>query len=49
MLQELKSLIAAKLDVVEFLDIIGYEMDDLVEVLESEIEEYEEQLMAACK
>jgi len=49
MLQELKSLIAAKLDVVEFLDIIGYEMDDLVEVLENEIEEYEEQLMAACK
>jgi len=49
MLQELKTLIAAKLDVTEFLDIIGYEMDDLVEVLEEQIEEHQAQLMAACK
>ena len=49
MVDELKTLIVHNLDVMEFLDIIGYEMDDLVEVLESEIEEYEEQLMAACK
>ena len=49
MLQELKILIPAKLDVTEFLDIIGYELSDLVEVLGDEIEEHQEQLMAACK
>jgi len=49
MLQELKILIPAKLDVTEFLDIIGYELADLVEVLEEEIEEHQAQLSAACK
>lgn len=45
---ELKDLIAHKLDVLEFLDIIGYDITDLVEKLGEEIEEYREELMAAC-
>lgn len=46
---ELKCLIASKLDVAEFLDIIGYTLFDLVEVLENEIDENYEELLAACK
>jgi hypothetical protein len=45
---ELKQLIASKLDVVEFLDIIGYTIDDLVERLEDEIIQYAEELTRAC-
>ena len=45
---ELKELIIHNLDVVEFLDIIGYDLADLVPLLEDEIEEYNTQLKRAC-
>jgi len=45
---ELKLLINAKLDVTDFLDIIGYDLADLLDVLEDEIEEHKEKLMDAC-
>jgi len=45
---ELKLLIAAKLDVTEFLDIIGYDLSDLLEKLEDECEEYRQELLDAC-
>jgi hypothetical protein len=47
-LDELKALIASKLDVVEFLDILGWTMFDLVEALEDEIIENKIELMKAC-
>jgi hypothetical protein len=46
---DLKVLIAAELDVIDFLDIIGYDLCDLVEILEDEIEEYKTQLISACR
>lgn len=46
---ELYDLIAAKLDVVEFLDILGMELPDILDKFESEIEEYREELVAACR
>lgn len=45
---ELKLLIAARLDISEFLDIIGYDLADLLEVLGEEIEEYKQELLDAC-
>ena len=45
---ELKHLIASKLDVDEFLDIIGYTIFDLVEVLEEEIDANFDELLSAC-
>lgn len=45
---ELKYKIVAQLDVLEFLDIIGYDLADLVEILEDEIEENQEELIRAC-
>lgn len=48
-LEELKARIVAVLDVTEFLDIIGYELADLVEVLEEQIEENHAQLDRACR
>lgn len=48
MVDELKDLIVAKLDVIEFLDIIGYDVADLVELLGDEIEEFKQELHAAC-
>jgi len=45
---ELKLLIAARMDVTEFLDIIGYDLADLLEKLGEEIEEFREELVAAC-
>lgn len=45
---ELKVLIASKLDVTEFLDILGYDVGDLVEILEDEIEENFSRLLRAC-
>ena len=45
---ELKLLIAARMDVTEFLDIIGYDLADLLEKLVEEIEEFREELVAAC-
>ena len=46
---DLKLLIAAKLDVIEFLDIIGFDLADLLEKLDDEIEEYSQELLAACR
>lgn len=48
-MDELKARIVAVLDVSEFLDIIGYTLADLVEVLEDEIEENEQELDRACR
>lgn len=36
---ELKELITAKLDVLEFLDILGWDVSDLVHLLEEHIDE----------
>ena len=47
--QELKLLIADRLDVMEFLDILGWDMFDLVEYLDEAIEEKFEELVSACK
>lgn len=47
--EELKDLIASRLDVTEFLDIIGFSMYDLVEALESEIDAHFEELLEACE
>ena len=41
-LEELKELIAAKLDITEFLDILGYDMYDVVEVFSDIINENSE-------
>ena len=48
MIDELKTLIIHKLDVDEFLDIIGYDISDLVEVLTDEITENYAALLSAC-
>jgi hypothetical protein len=48
-IEELKALIVARLDVFEFLDILGFEMDDLVEALEEEIENNQEQFEQAVR
>jgi len=45
---ELKYLISAKLDVIDFLDIVGYDLSDLLELMEDEIEEHRQELVAAC-
>lgn len=47
--EELKELIIHKLDVWEFLDILGYELADLVDILGDEIEEHREDFISACK
>lgn len=47
--QDLKVLIASRLDVDEFLDIIGWTMYDLVENLDSVIDEHFEELLKACE
>jgi hypothetical protein len=46
---ELRLLIASKLDVSEFLDIIGWTMYDLVEALEEVITENSVELERACE
>lgn len=47
--QELKFLIASRLDVAEFLDILGWTMFDLVERISDEVfEDSFEELMDAC-
>ena len=48
-LEELKQLIIHKLDIDEFLDILGYDLSDLVERLSDELEENYEDLIHACK
>jgi len=45
---ELKDLIVAKLDVIEFLDILGYDLADIVDKFGEEIEEYQQELRSAC-
>lgn len=49
--EELKALIVANLDVIDFLDLIGLEMVDLVNIPEVEelIEEYKSQLHRAVR
>jgi hypothetical protein len=47
-MDELKLLIASNLDVTEFLDIIGYDLADLLDKMDEEIEEYQSQLLRAC-
>ena len=49
MSDELQDLIAAKLDVVEFLDILGLELGDILDKFEDEIKTYREELVAACR
>ena len=46
--EDLKELVAAKLDPIEFLDIINFSMWELVEKLEEEIAEHSEELERAC-
>ena len=45
---ELKDLIIAKLDVTEFLDILGYELSDIIDKFEEEIENNQQELISAC-
>lgn len=47
-IEDLKELVASRLDVPEFLDIIGYSMWELVEALEDEIREHFDELTEAC-
>ena len=47
--EELKELIALKLDVTEFLDILGADMFDLVEKFTEEIDENYQELLDACE
>jgi hypothetical protein len=46
--EDIKFLIASRLDVNEFLDILGWTMFDLVEELDDAIEEHFEELLEAC-
>jgi hypothetical protein len=48
-IDELKLLIATKLDVTEFLDILGMTMFELVEALEPAIQENYQELVRACE
>lgn len=47
-IQDLKDLIASRLDVQEFLDLLGWDMFDLVDSLEEVINENFEVLLNAC-
>lgn len=48
-MDELKELIPAKLDVQEFLDILGLDLYDIIDKFEDEIEENKQILLAACR
>jgi hypothetical protein len=48
-IEELKALIVAKLDVLEFLDLLGMGIEDLVDLLEEQIEEEHTRLHKACR
>jgi NTP pyrophosphatase (non-canonical NTP hydrolase) len=48
-IEELKTLIVHKLDVVEFLDILGLELVDILDKFEDEIEKDHAQLVRACR
>ena len=45
--QDLQYLVASRLDVAEFLDIIGFDMHMLVEALHENVEEHFEELLKA--
>ena len=45
---ELKDLIIAKLDVSEFLDILGYELSDIIDKFGDELEDHKQELISAC-
>jgi len=47
--EDLKDLIAAKLDITEFLDILGLELSDILPKFEEEVEEYKQELYSACR
>jgi hypothetical protein len=47
--EELKELIAAKLDVTEFLDILGLELVDILDRFEEDIEDAKQELHRACR
>ena len=47
--EELKLLIVHNLDVLEFLDILGLDLADLVDILEEHIEEAQSQLERAVR
>ena len=47
-IEELKARIVAVMDVAQVLDILGYDLTDLVEVLEEEIENQAEEFERAC-
>lgn len=47
--EELKDLIAAKLDVTEFLDILGLELVDILDRFEEDIEDAKQELHRACR
>ena len=48
MLDDLKDDIAVKLDVIEFLDILGLELVDILDKFDDEILENKEELKRAC-
>lgn len=50
-LEELKALIVANLDIIEFLDLLGLELVDLVNIpeVEESIEENHQRLHRACR
>lgn len=48
-IRDVKDLIASRLDVTEFLDILGWTMFDLVAAIDDdEFEEFYDELMRAC-
>ncbi len=48
-IEELKINIIHKLDVIQFLDILGLDLTDLVDILEEEIERQQSQLERAVR
>jgi hypothetical protein len=47
--EELKELIKAKLDVTQFLDLLGWDLSDLVEALSEEIDTNADIFTEACR
>ena len=48
MVDELKTLIVHNLDVMEFLDILGYDLADIIDKFEEEIIEFQVELRESC-
>ena len=48
MVDELKTLIVHNLDVMEFLDILGYDLADIIDKFEEEIIEFRVELRESC-